>query len=135
MTGWRWVRREVVLAVHDRQIAEHGGLDGIRDAGAIESALARPRTLAAYGNPDAADLAAAYAFGLVKNRGFADGNKRTAWVVARLFLADNGHRLTFEKLEAVKIVDAAAGGLCSETEVADWFRARLAERVNPRSEG
>jgi death-on-curing protein len=126
MTEWRWVGREVVLAVHDRQLAEHGGLDGVRDAGAIESALARPRNLVAYSDPDAADLAAAYAFGLAKNHGFADGNKRTAWVVARLFLADNGHRLNFDKPEAVKIVEAVAGGTCSEKELADWFRTHLA---------
>jgi death-on-curing protein len=109
MTEWRWVGREVVLAVHDRQLAEHGGLDGVRDAGAIESALARPRNLVAYSDPDAADLAAAYAFGLAKNHGFADGNKRTAWVVARLFLAE-----------------AVAGGTGSEKELADWFRTHLA---------
>ena len=126
MTEWRWVGLDVVLAIHDRQLAEHGGLDGVRDAGAVESALARPQNAAAYGKPDAADPAAAYALGLAKNHGFADGNKRTAWVVARLFLADNGHRLRFEKAEAVKIVEAVAGGSCSEAELADWFRARFA---------
>jgi len=125
MTDWRWVGTDVVLAIHDRQLAEHGGLDGIRDAGAIESALARPQNLVAYGDPDAADLAAAYAFGLAKNHGFADGNKRTAWVVARLFLADNGHRLSFDKLDAVKIVEAVADGTCSEEKLAAWFRAHL----------
>jgi death-on-curing protein len=126
MTEWRWVGHELAHAVHDRQIAEHGGLDGVRDASAIQSALARPQNLVAYSNPDAADLAAAYAFGLVKNNGFADGNKRTAWVIARLFLADNGHRLKFEKHEAVRLVEAVAGGTCSEKELADWFRDRLA---------
>jgi death on curing protein len=124
MTAWRWVSLDVVHAIHDRQIAEHGGLDGVRDAGAIESALARPRNSAAYGNPDAADLAAAYVFGLAKNHGFADGNKRTAWVVARLFLADNGYSLRFEKREAVKIIEDSAGGSCSEADLADWFRVR-----------
>jgi death-on-curing protein len=126
MTQWRWVSRDVLLAVHDRQLAEHGGREGLRDAGAVESALARPLNAAAYGDPDAADLAAVYLFGLAKSQGFADGNKRTAWVVARLFLADNGHRLGFEKLEAVKIVEAVAGGNCSEVELAAWFRARFA---------
>jgi death-on-curing protein len=125
MTEWRWVGSDVVLAVHDRQLAEHGGRDGVRDAGAIESALARPQNLVAYGNPDAADLAASYAFGLAKNHGFADGNKRTAWVVARLFLADNGCRLRFDKSEAVKIVEAVAGGACSEQDLAAWFRVHL----------
>ena len=91
--GWRWIDASLVYAIHDRQLAEHGGLDGIRDRGGVESALARPRNLAEYGEPDAAALAAAYAYGLLRNHGFADGNKRTAWVAARLFLADNGCKL------------------------------------------
>lgn len=77
---WRWVAKDVVLAIHDRQIAEHGGTSGIRDVGLVDSALARPQNLDAYGQPDIADLAAAYAYGIAKNHGFADGNKRTAWV-------------------------------------------------------
>ena len=125
MTEWRWVGADLVFAIHDRQLAEHGGLDGVRDANAIESALAKPQTLFAYGGPDAADLAAAYAFGLAKNHGFADGNKRTAWVVARLFLADNDHRLKFDKRDAVKIIEAVADGSCSEEALAAWFRTRL----------
>ena len=76
---WRWVESSVVFAIHDRQLAEHGGMDGIRDRAMVESALARPAHLAYYGNPDAADLAAAYAYGITKNHGFVDGNKRTAW--------------------------------------------------------
>ena len=79
---WTWVAPDVVLAIHDRQIAEHGGGVGLRDAGLLSSALARPENLAAYGDPDAFDLAAAYAFGIAKNHPFVDGNKRTAWVVA-----------------------------------------------------
>ena len=122
---WRWVGAELVYAIHDRQLAEHGGLDRIRDRGAIESPLARPRNIVAYGAPDAADLAAAYAFGLVRNHGFADGNKRTAWVVARLFLADNGYHLLFEEAAAVRMMEALAGGSMSEAEAASWFRDRL----------
>ena len=122
---WRWVGAELVYAIHDRQLAEHGGLDGIRDRGAIESALARPRNMVAYGAPDAADLAAAYAFGLVRDHGFADGNKRTAWVVARLFLADNGHHLVFEKAPAVRMMEATAGARMSQAEAASWLRDRL----------
>ena len=87
---WKWFDPHVVQAIHKSQIARHGGLDGVRDAGLIESALARPRNLAAYGDPDAADLAAAYACAIAKNHGFLDGYKRTAWVAARAFLADNG---------------------------------------------
>ena len=122
---WRWVGVNVVLAIHDRQLAEHGGADGIRDRNAIESALARPLNLAAYGNPDAADLAAAYAYGLASNHGFLDGNKRTAWVTARLFLADNGQRIAFVPLDAIRIMEDVAGGRISEADLADWFRRHL----------
>lgn len=122
---WRWVALRVVLAIHDRQIAEHGGASGIRDLGVIESALARPMNLAAYGTPDAAELAAAYAFGLARNHGFVDGNKRTAWITARVFLADNNQNLGFDPFDAVRIMEEAAGGEISESELADWFRLRL----------
>jgi len=125
MTGWRWVAPRVVFAIHDRQLAEHGGLEGVRDAGLIAEALSRPAHLAAYGAPDAADLAAAYGFGLIRNHGFLDGNKRIAWTVARLFLADNGYRLAFDKLEAVRMVEALAAGKLGEAELAGWFRQRL----------
>ena len=129
MTAWRWVSAQVVQAIHDRQLAEHGGLAGIRDDGAVQSALARPENLASYGRPDAADLAAAYAWGIARNHGFADGNKRTAWVVARLFLADNGHTLRFEPVEAVRTVEAVASGALSESGLATWFRERLVVRT------
>lgn len=126
MIVWRWVETSVAYAVHDRQLAEHGGLDGVRDRGAVESALARPRNLAAYEEPDAADLAAAYAFGLARNHGFADGNKRTAWVIARLFLADNGYRLLFDPRDAVTTMEAVAAGSLDESALAAWFRERIA---------
>jgi death on curing protein len=125
VTEWKWIDPKVVQAVHEYQLAEHGGLDGVRDAGLVESALARPRNLAGYGDPDAADLAAAYAYGLAKNHGFADGNKRTTWVAARLFLADNGYTLQFERSEAVKMVASLAAGTMDEQAVADWLRARI----------
>ena len=125
MTGWRWVDATVVQAIHDRQLSEHGGLSGIRDQGAVASALARPENLAAYGEPDAAALAAAYAYGLARNHGFSDGNKRTAWVVARLFLADNGYRLRFDPVDAVRMVEAVAAGAMQEDSLAAWFRDRL----------
>jgi death-on-curing protein len=125
MTAWRWVAEDVVYAIHDRQLAEHGGLAGVREIGAVESAMARPRNLAAYDEPDAASLAAAYAFGLARNHGFADGNKRTAWVTARLFLADNGQTLRFDKMEAVKVMELVAAGQLQEVELALWFRERL----------
>ena len=122
---WRWVGLNVVLAIHDRQLAEHGGADGIRDRNAIESALARPLNLAAYGNPDAADLAAAYAYGLARNHGFVDGNKRTAWVTARLFLADNGQRLEFDPRDAIRVVEDVAGSHIDDADLAGWFRRHL----------
>ena len=121
----RWVDLNVVLAIHDRQLAEHGGPDGIRDLKAIESALARPLNLAAYGSPDVADLAAAYAYGLANNHGFIDGNKRTAWVTARLFLADNDQRLEFDPLDAIRTMEDVAGGRIREAELAGWFRRHL----------
>lgn len=123
---WRWVSLEVVLAVHSRQIAEHGGADGIRDLGLIESALARPINLMSYGDPDAASLAAAYAYGLVSNHGFVDGNKRVAWVTARLFLLTNGRKLVFDPFDAIRIMESASAGQVSEEDVANWFRLRLA---------
>ncbi len=124
MSPWRWVDGAVVYAIHDRLIAEHGGLDGVRDHGAVESALARPQHLASYGTPDAADLAASYAYGLAPNHGFADGNKRTAWVVARLFLADNGRRLQFDALDAIRAMEMTASGTLEEKQLAAWLRQR-----------
>lgn len=129
MKRWRWVALDVLYAVHDRQIAEHGGLSGVRDAGAVESAMARPRNLAAYGGKtDAAALAAAYAYGLARNHGFVDGNKRVAWVSARLFLSDNGYRLHFEKLEAIPLMNAVAAGKVNEIRMAEWFRKRIGKK-------
>ena len=122
---WRWVEANVALAIHDRQLAEHGGLDGVRDRGAVESALARPQNLAAYGEPDAADLAAAYAFGIARNHDFADGNKRTAWVVARLFLADNDRTLRFDPIDAIRTMEGVAAGTIDEAQLARWFRDRI----------
>jgi death-on-curing protein len=122
---WNWIEIVDIRAIHDAQIARHGGLDGVRDQGLIESALARPRNLAAYGNPDAADLAAAYAFGLARNHGFLDGNKRTAWVAARVFISDNGFSLLFDQIEGYRLMMSAAEGSKDEASVADWFRARI----------
>ena len=125
MSTWRWVREDIVYAVHERQLAEHGGLPGVLNEGSLEAALARLRNLAAYEKPDAAALAAAYACGLVRNHPFADGNKRTGWVVARLFLADNGLRLQFDPADAVRTVEAMAAGTLGEGELAEWFRKRI----------
>jgi death-on-curing protein len=125
---WRWVREDVVYAIHDRQLAEHDGLSGVPDAGRLQAALGRPRNLARYGKRDAAALAAAYALGLCRNHPFADGNKRTAWVIARLFLADNGYSLRFDAADAVPVMQAVAAGTLGESELAAWFRGRIVAR-------
>ena len=122
---WRWLRVETAEAVHEEQLAEHGGGGGVRDSGALLSALARAQNLAAYAEPDAAALAAAYAFGVAKNHPFVDGNKRTAWVLARLFLAKNELVIEFKEAEAVLIMLDLAAGEISEDELADWFRSRI----------
>ena len=120
-----WLETEVALAIHDRQLAEHGGLQGLRDPGALAAALERPRHKWGYGQTDPAALAAAYAWGLARSHPFADGNKRTAWVLARLFLVMNGHRLTFGASEAIQIVLALASGELEEDALAVWIRERL----------
>jgi len=123
-----WLDVETALAIHDRQLAEHGGGSGVRDAGMLDSALARPINAWAYGTDDPATLAARYAFGVARNHPFVDGNKRTAWVLARLFLALNGHALSFEPAEAVATMLALAAGELSEAEMADWFREHFREQ-------
>jgi len=125
MSDIEWVTVEVVLAAHEEQRLIHGGPPGVRDRGALESALARPINQAAYGDPDPAALAAAYAFGIARNHPFVDGNKRAAWLTARLFLAINGHRLTFDAGEAIAMILALAAGELAEDELADWFRQRI----------
>jgi death-on-curing protein len=116
------VQRSVVLAIHDEQIAEHGGQPGLRDAGLLDSALARPMNAAAYGEPDMPALAAAYAYGIARNHPFLDGNKRTALVVAELFLELNGWQLTATDEDCVLTFVAVAAGKLAERELVDWFR-------------
>lgn len=125
MTEWIWVREDAVLAAHDRQLAEHGGPPGLRNAGGLQSALARAPNLAAYGEPDGPALAAAYATGIARNHPFVDGNKRTAWIAARLFLRINGFALSFDDQDATAVMHALAAGKLSEDELADWFRERV----------
>lgn len=120
-----WLEARDANAVHDRQLAEHGGGVGLRDAGLLESALARPINRWNYGEDDPATLAAAYAFGVARNHPFIDGNKRTAWVLARLFLAVNGHKLKFTSEEAIRMMLALAAGQLEEEVVTRWFRERL----------
>ena len=125
---WRWLSADVLLAVHEEQLAEHGGAAGVRDLGLFESALARPQNVAAYGNPDAADLAASYGVGLAKNHPFIDGNKRTAFVAVELFLALNGHDLVADDADCVLTMLAVAAGSLDEPGFAAWLRAHSRHR-------
>lgn len=120
-----WIETELALAIHDRQLAEHGGPISVRDSAALESALGRPRNQWAYGQADLCALAAAYAYGVARNHPFTDGNKRTAWVLARLFLALNDMRISFAPEEAIHMVLALASGVLIEHEVTNWFQTRL----------
>jgi death on curing protein len=123
---WIWGADDVVLAIHEAQLAEHGGIAGIRDEGLLSSALARPLNLAAYGNaPDAPSLAAAYAFGIAHNHPFLDGNKRTAFVVMELFLDLNGCILNADDAACISTMLALAAGDLSEKALADWLREHI----------
>lgn len=126
--AWVWLDQAVMLAVHDEQLAEHGGGTGVRDAGMIESAMNRPVHLATYGQPDVAELAAAYGFGLARNHPFVDGNKRTAFVAVELFLALNGYELTASDGDCVLTVLALAAGDMEEVVFADWVRRNSTAR-------
>lgn len=128
MSDWVWIARSVVIAAHNEQLAEHGGAAGIRDAGLLESALARAENLAAYGDPDAAALAAAYGFGIVRNHPFVDGNKRAALIATELFLAMNDFELVVDDAECVLTVLALAAGELEEAEFAGWLREHLVAR-------
>ena len=134
MTDFVCVLDEVVFALHDEQLAEHGRLSGIRDPGAVRSALARPRNLAGNeGCDDVARLAAAYAYDIVRNHGFLDGNKRTALVTADLFLILNGYQLHSSPVENVLTILALAEGSLTEDELTAWVRANIfTTGVEPR---
>jgi len=122
-----WVRDDVVLAIHRRQIAEHGGLEGLRDIKLLESALAKPKNLYRYSNPKATIpmLAAGYAYGLTQNHPFVDGNKRTAFTVCRLFLRLNGMDLSASQEEKYKIFMKLASGKLTEKKLAEWLLHNL----------
>ena len=122
---WVWVDQDVVLAVHEAQIAEHGGASGVRHTGLLESALARPLNLDAYGRPDAAALAAAYACGIARNHPFIDGNKRTALVIAETFLELNDSELKADNVACVDTMLQVAAGTMDEDSMAEWIRANL----------
>ena len=126
--SWRWIDRRALDLLHDESIAEHGGASGVRDQGLLESALARPQNLLAYGEPDVAALAAAYAFGLAKNHAFVDGNKRAAFLAVGMFLSINGWKLVTTQSEATLAVLALAAGEIDEEEFAAWIRDRIEAR-------
>lgn len=128
MTNWVWLDPVALLAAHDEQLAEHGGAAGIRDKGLFESALARPQNIAAYGEPDAAALAAAYGFGLAKNHAFIDGNKRIALVALESFLLLNGYDLSAGDAETVMVILSVASGSFGEDELAEWIRKNATSR-------
>jgi death-on-curing protein len=118
-----WIDLDVVLAIHDEQLAEHGGQAGVRDRGLLESALARPRNQFAYGESSLPRLAASYAFGISRNHPFLDGNKRTSLVVAELFLDLNGLGLTASDEACVTTFLRLAAGESSEDDLARWIEA------------
>ena len=125
---WKWIDKSVLLVLHDESLALHGGASGIRDEGLLDSALARPVNLAAYGEPDFADLAASYGFGLAKNHPFVDGNKRTAFLAVGLFLFLNGKRLSATQVDATITMLALAAGELEEADFAAWLRQNSANK-------
>ncbi len=127
-SNWIWLDADVLRAVHEEQLSEHGGAAGTRDEGLFESALARPRDSAVYSSPDAADLAAAYGFGIARNHPFIDGNKRTAFVAVELFLELNGHELLASDADCVLTMLAVAAGQMDEAAFARWLHQHTRSR-------
>lgn len=129
-----WIEKALALAVHDRQLAEHGGIAGVRDERLLDSALGRPQQRHAYGDPppDLADLAASLAFGLARNHPFMDGNKRTAAVLCETFILLNDAELQADDVELYPIYIALAEGSLTEQEFADWLRPRLILAGDPQ---
>ncbi|MEM8851609.1 MAG: type II toxin-antitoxin system death-on-curing family toxin [Pseudomonadota bacterium] len=125
MTEPRWIPLPVVRAIHDRQIARHGGAAGMRDRSLLEGALARPVNRFGYGETDLTVLAAAYAFGIAKAHAFVDGNKRTAFVTAVTFLRANGSKPTFDQVEIVRMMEGLASGRINEGRFKDWLCQEL----------
>ena len=126
--SWRWIDRQALILLHDESLAEHGGSSGLRDQGLLESALARPQNLAAYGSPDVADLAAAYGVGIAKNHAFVDGNKRAAFLGVGLFPTLNGYRLVATQADATLTMLAVAAGELDEPTFAAWIREHSRKR-------
>lgn len=126
--SWRWIDRRALELLHEESLAEHGGAAGLRDEGLLESALARPLNLVAYGSPDVHELAATYGVGLARNHPFVDGNKRAAFLAVGLFLALNGRRLRCSQADATLTMLAVAAGQMDEGAFARWLRDHSAPR-------
>jgi death on curing protein len=125
VTDFVWVEVDDAIAYHNDQIAQHGGLQGIRDQGLLESALSRPQMKAQFGVVDLATLGAAYAYGLARNHPFLDGNKRTALVVMETFLVLNGFEIAADNAEVVTVMLSVAAGEVSEDDLVLWLRSQL----------
>lgn len=131
--NWRWIGKQALLLLHGESLAEHGGGEGIRDEGLLDSALARPLNVVAYADPaappDIATLAASYGFGLAKNHPFVDGNKRAAFLAVGLFFYLNGHRLQATQGEATLTMLAVAAGDITEEAFAAWLRGHAVPKA------
>ena len=128
MSKFKWIDKQLLIILHDESLALHGGASGIRDEKLLDSALHRPINLAVYGEPDYADLAAAYGIGLVKNHAFVDGNKRVAFLSVGLFLMLNGYKLTATQVDATLIMMAVAASDIDEVQFVEWIRNNSATR-------
>lgn len=126
--SWRWISKQALLLLHNESLAEHGGGIGMRDEGLLDSALARPLNLVAYGEPDVAALAASYGLGLAKDHAFVDGDKRAAFLAVGLFLYLNGYRLNATQADATLTVMGLAAGDISEEDFAAWLRQHARKR-------
>ena len=130
--SWRWIDKQALLLLHGESLAEHGGGEGLRDEGLLDSALARPLNLLAYGEPDVAALAASYAMGVAKNHPFVDGNKRAAFLTVGMFLYLNGYRLSTTQADATVTVLALAAGEITEEQFAAWLRKTVLTRAGKK---
>jgi death-on-curing protein len=128
MSQFRWIDKQLLVILHDESLALHGGASGIRDEGLLDSALNRAINLAVYGNPDFAELAAAYVVGLAKNHAFVDGNKRAAFLSVGLFLGLNGYKLKATQVDATLTILAVAAGEMDEQNFAGWIRKNAVQR-------
>jgi death-on-curing protein len=120
-----WLSHQLILAIHDEQLAEHGGAMGVRDRALLDSALARPLNRFGYGEPDIAELAALYCIAIALNHPFVDGNKRTAYVALETFLSLNGYRLQVTDADAAVMIIAMASGEIRDVAFTDWVRANI----------